>query len=590
MSWSTKLKPDDISPLLDQGLNKYYMSIRETFHELVEMCYVNQCQHLMMVYVESVDRSLEEQQEYELAMTTFNADDLNASMLSQRAIDKRAGHMHDMRQSQRKGRKYVFFEVETGEVKFEYGGVHVPLAVTNVNQETVQIYELGLRIKEIRENNFDSKIFFFMCGDLWEEQIRKKQIFYQWCFLNIEMDLSDLFTLDSQQAMQEFIQNKIQANIPGGREELRDNFFLFDKTWITADYFNWENNISLSANRNFSQIALINQPSIGAIGKVRPSYYLNGVKFKKSKDGEAEVLEVPFHKSFKDTSRITHGRNAIIKNEMFYDIHEHGVTNTVCLRQDKAAANQRVKEFLIPLDKYVSQHDTWLQAKKNFSDKSVQDIAQCVHVNKSDQFAQLTTRIATNFIGPIPSEYKVVTRKSSQYQQQVGDHPYLAYNVGQQKIFVQSTLKIKAKETLILEIPPEERFLSFVQFNKFMDIGFYPDLLNVECCAHVCYMTAGINSMNNGSNRIYLLLIDPLYPEVHALLFKSLSVFDNEVLDGNDTILRTVAQCTASRVDDINYEVYLWSQLAEDLKRSKLLRIDKHTGEHEADSDVEMGE
>jgi hypothetical protein len=183
-----------------------------------------------------------------------------------------------------------------------------------------------------------------------------------------------------------------------------------------------------------------------------------------------------------------------------------------------------------------------------------------------------------------------VTRKSSQYQQQVGDHPYLAYNVGQQKIFVQSTLKIKAKETLILEIPPEERFLSFVQFNKFMDIGFYPDLLNVECCAHICYMTAGINSMNNGSNRIYLLLIDPLYPEVHALLFKSLSVFDNEVLDGNDTILRTVAQCTASRVDDINYEVYLWSQLAEDLKRSKLLRIDKHTGEHEADSDVEMGE
>jgi hypothetical protein len=72
---------------------------------------------------------------------------------------------------------------------------------------------------------------------------------------------------------------------------------------------------------------------------------------------------------------------------MFYDIHEHGVTNTVCLRQDKAAANQRVKEFLITLDKYVSQHDTWLQAKKNFADKAVQDIAQCVHVNKGDQFA-----------------------------------------------------------------------------------------------------------------------------------------------------------------------------------------------------------
>jgi hypothetical protein len=98
-----------------------------------------------------------------------------------------------------------------------------------------------------------------MCGDLWEDQqIRRKQIFYQWCFLNIEMDLSDLFALDSQEAMHELIISKIQANIPGGEEEQRDNFFLFDKTWITSDYFNWENNISLSANRNFSQIALIN--------------------------------------------------------------------------------------------------------------------------------------------------------------------------------------------------------------------------------------------------------------------------------------------------------------------------------------------
>jgi hypothetical protein len=51
----------------------------------------------MMVYIESVDRSLEEQQEYELAMTEFNADDLNSSMLSQRAMDLRAAHMNKMR-------------------------------------------------------------------------------------------------------------------------------------------------------------------------------------------------------------------------------------------------------------------------------------------------------------------------------------------------------------------------------------------------------------------------------------------------------------------------------------------------------------
>ena len=75
-------------------------------------------------------------------------------------------------------------------------------------------------------------------------------------------------------------------------------------------------------------------------------------------------------------------------------------------------------------------------------------------------------------------------------------------------------------------------------------------------------MTAGTDASltaGNNSNRLYLLLLDPLYPEVNALHFRSDSVFDNEVIDAKDTILRTVAQCTASRVDDRNYDVYLWS-------------------------------
>ena len=78
----------------------------------------------------------------------------------------------------------------------------------------------------------------------------------------------------------------------------RVNFFLFDSQWILTDYFNWENNISLSTNRNFSQIALINQPSTGAIGKILPSFYLNGYKFKEITD--TDKLFVPFHKTFKE--------------------------------------------------------------------------------------------------------------------------------------------------------------------------------------------------------------------------------------------------------------------------------------------------
>ena len=103
-------------------------------------------------------------------------------------------------------------------------------------------------------------------------------------------------------------------------------------------------------------------------------------------------------------------------------------------------------------------------------------------------------------------------------------------------------------------------------------------------------MTVGSQNNEVEFNRIYLLLIDPLYDDVQSLLFRSSCVFDNGVVEGNDTILSTFAQCTASRVDDDSYEVYLWSQLANSLIRSKLLRTDPHTGAHEPDSDVEIGE
>jgi len=178
----------------------------------------------------------------------MSKDMVRKSELAQR----RKEHMLKMRQSQRKARRYVFFDVETGEIRLNYGGVHEPLKVTNVNNENVEVYELGLRIKEIRENDFESKIFFFMCGNLWEKEVRSQYLLYKWCLMNIEMDLEDLMALGSGESINQYINDQIQKNIPGGEYEERINFFLFDSNWILNDYFNWENNISLSTNRNFS--------------------------------------------------------------------------------------------------------------------------------------------------------------------------------------------------------------------------------------------------------------------------------------------------------------------------------------------------
>jgi hypothetical protein len=44
----------------------------------------------MMVYNESVNRTLEEQHEYELALTEANEADVSASMLSKKALEHRS--------------------------------------------------------------------------------------------------------------------------------------------------------------------------------------------------------------------------------------------------------------------------------------------------------------------------------------------------------------------------------------------------------------------------------------------------------------------------------------------------------------------
>jgi hypothetical protein len=56
-----------------------------------------------------------------------------------------------LRQEPRKARKYAYFEVATGKLIWEYGGVHKPKKVINQNGEEVEMYELGIRVKECRE-------------------------------------------------------------------------------------------------------------------------------------------------------------------------------------------------------------------------------------------------------------------------------------------------------------------------------------------------------------------------------------------------------------------------------------------------------
>ena len=71
---------------------------------------------------------------------------------------------------------------------------------------------------------------------------------------------------------------------------------------------------------------------------------VNGPTFKKQeKEG---MMEIPFFKLFPNDVKITHGRNAIIKNEIFYNqTRDSGISETVCLRLDMKDKNLQIMNF-----------------------------------------------------------------------------------------------------------------------------------------------------------------------------------------------------------------------------------------------------
>ena len=72
------------------------------------------------------------------------------------------------RQSPRRAKKYVFFEVASGKIALEYGGVKPPMRVYNPGGEEIEVFELGCLVKEIREEAFQPHICFYVAGDFMD--------------------------------------------------------------------------------------------------------------------------------------------------------------------------------------------------------------------------------------------------------------------------------------------------------------------------------------------------------------------------------------------------------------------------------------
>ena len=91
--------------------------------------------------------------------------------------------------------------------------------------------------------------------------------------------------------------------------------YLVDPCIVTLSKFNWENNISIAANRLFDQFAIIDNPHI--LGpKQMVTYYVNGIHFKKQED----QLNHPYYIKINHDCFLQHGRNSYVKNELFYTL------------------------------------------------------------------------------------------------------------------------------------------------------------------------------------------------------------------------------------------------------------------------------
>jgi hypothetical protein len=90
---------------------------------------------------------------------------------------------------------------------------------------------------------------------------------------------------------------------------------------VTDDLFNWEISNTISANRKFDTFAIISTPV--QMGQNESSTYMvNGPSYKLTqKKGH---YDVPIFLKLAEGHIATHGRNAVVKNELFYDVVAKG--------------------------------------------------------------------------------------------------------------------------------------------------------------------------------------------------------------------------------------------------------------------------
>ena len=71
--------------------------------------------------------------------------------------------------------------------------------------------------------------------------------------------------------------------------------------------------------------------------------------------------------------------------------------------------------------------------------------------------------------------------------------PYIAHNLGENKLEIININNVDGEiKSYIYNMQKDEKFVCFVDFNQFEDIGFYPEHLRIECCSFFLFLTTNI--------------------------------------------------------------------------------------------------
>lgn len=338
-------------------------------------------------------------------------------------------------------------------------------------------------------------------------------------------------------------------------------YYPFNSNWIVRQKFNWQINFDIRCNKSADQFILLNS-SVDPLEDKNKSVYVHGPKFReylKMGDGSSP-LAVPAVKQFKPEATIELTRNASIKEQLFYQIQRNNEVLTYCCRYEHELESRRCKQTAIPVTDYSSSPDCWLHSKCQNNDHL--DVFQSVKVDSFYRYMQVETRKPAD---GGKDGFVTVRRQSDMMNQQVANYPFIAHNLGQQRLVLinqQTTAQPKAH---IISIEPDEKFVSFVEFNQYADIGFYPANLNIQCCSGFLFLTTKKNANRNDATKLNLLLADPYYDRIQAAMFKSTSSVNDDIFLQEDLIVKAAVTSTMVMRADADYKLYLWTQFPSNL-------------------------